>query len=236
MIYSPTSTDKDIYKDMRVAIVTPCGGYSNAFHFTKSLVNMVAYSMRNGLDVDTFGGTQRMVIHWARNELCRKVMELDPKPTHILWLDDDHTFNPDLLCYLARHGDKDVVSALYYGRSKPLPVAYVKDKSPDKYKHYPLIWPPVGLCEVDAVGFGACLMRYDVLERVPEPWFKFIDCGEDIYFCVHAKENGVKVWLDASYQLGHIGDPHIIGHADYKQYVSDHEEEFGPKIKVGLGS
>jgi hypothetical protein len=141
MLYKPTSRDKRKYKKMRVAIVTPCGTYSNPFIFTKSLANLIAYSYKHGLRVEAFGGTERMVIHWARNELARQALKVDvdgKKPTHILWLDDDHTFNPDMLCYLARNGDKDVVSALYYGRQQHLPVAYVKDFDDDKYKHFPL--------------------------------------------------------------------------------------------------
>lgn len=240
MIYTPTDEDKALYERMNVVILTPCGSYQNVFRFTKSLANMISYSWANGLRVGAFGGTERMVVHWARNDLAKNALEAiseetGEKYTHILWLDDDHAFNPDLLCYLARNGDKDVVSALYYGRTQPLPVAYVKDHNEDKYKHYPLIWPPEKLCEVDAVGFGACLMRMDVLERMQEPYFAFNNCGEDIYFCVHAKEQGIKIWLDPTYELGHVGDPEIIGRRHYEQYVADHEEEWGPKIKVGLG-
>ena len=239
-IYKPTKEDIKAYEKMSVVVVTPCGGYDNKFKFTKSLANMIAYSWRYGLRVDAFGGTERWVIHWARAELASQAKDLindrtGEKYTHILWLDDDHVFNPDLLCYLARNGDKDIVSALYYGREKALPVVYVKDKNPDKYTHYPLIWPPAVLCEVDAVGFGACLMRRDVLDRVPPPWFRFENCGEDIYFCVNAKEHGVKIWLDATYQLGHIGEPTIVGREQYEQYIEENKEEFGPKIKVALG-
>ena len=240
MIYKPTKADIKKYEKMSVVIVTPCGGYDNKFRFTKSLANMIAYSWRNGLKVGAFGGTERWVIHWAREELAKQAKDMvdeftGEQYTHILWLDDDHAFNPDLLCYLARNSDKDVVSALYYGRDKPLPVVYVKDKNPDKYTHYPLIWPPTTLCEVDAIGFGACLMRRDVLDRVPRPWFRFENCGEDIYFCVNAKEHGVKIWLDGTYQLGHIGEPQIVGRAEYQKYVDENAEEFGPRIKVGLG-
>ena len=240
MIYIPTTEDKKKYDAMTVVIVTPCGSYSNPFLFTKSLANLIAYSWMHGLKVDAFGGTQRMVVHWARNELGKNALELTNsrtgKPyTHILWLDDDHVFNPDMLLYLARNSDKDVISALYYGRTTPQPVAYIKDKNPDKYKHYPLIWPPKTLCEVDAVGFGACLMKREVLERMEYPWFKFLDCGEDIYFCVHAKEQGVRIWLEPTYELGHIGDPTIVGHAEYEAYLETNKETLGPKIKVALG-
>jgi hypothetical protein len=238
VIYRPTPEDIRAYQKMRVVICTPCKDYENPIRFTRSLANMIAYSWKHGLKVEQFGMTERMVVHWAREQLAKQVRDFDDesgKFTHILWLDDDHVFNPDLLCYLARNADKDVVSALYYGRTAPLPVAYVKDKDPDPYKHYPLIWPPSLLCEVDAVGFGALLMRRDVLDRIKEPYFRFNNSGEDIYFCVHAKQQGIKIWLDGSYQIGHIGDPQIVGREQYERYVKENEAAFGPKIKVALG-
>lgn len=240
-LYTPTLEDRAKYKDMSIVIVVPCKDYECPIKFTKCLANMIAYSWMHGLKVYQMGCTERMVIHWARNDLARtckdKVNEYTgEKFTHILWLDDDHVFNPDMLVYLARHGDKDMVSALYYGRAgRHLPVAYVKDETDDKYKHFPLIEVPEKLCEVDAVGFGALLMRRDLLDRLEDPWFAFNSAGEDIYFCVHAKEQGAKVFLDGSYMLGHIGDPAIVTHSTYKQYLEDNKDEFAEKKRVSLG-
>jgi GT2 family glycosyltransferase len=194
----------------------------------------------HGLPVYQMGCTERMVVHWARNDLAKiaqsKVNEYTGQQfTHILWLDDDHVFNPDMLVYLARH-NVEMVSALYFGRAGThLPVAYVKDKSDDPYKHYPLIEPPQTLAEVDAVGFGSLLMRREVLDAFEHPWFDFKNAGEDITFCVHAKRAGVRVWLDGSYVLGHIGDPSIVTEKTYQQYMRANEEKYADKIKVGLG-
>lgn len=238
-LYSPSLEDRAVYKDMSVVIATPCKDNELATKFCKDLVNMVAYSWMHGLKVHQMGTTERMVVHWARNDLaklCRDHINeyTGEKFTHILWLDDDQVFTPDMLVYLARH-DLDVVSALYFGRGQHLPVAYVKDFNDDKYKHYPLIEVPPRLCEVDAVGFGGLLMRRDLLDRLEEPWFDFNRAGEDIYFCVHAKEQGVRIYLDGSFQMGHIGEPRIITHEDHKQYLKDNEELFSDRIKVGLG-
>lgn len=239
-LYQPSKQDKKQYKNMSVVILTPCRDNETAIRFTKSVVNLVAYSWMHGLKVYQMGCTERMVVHWARNDLAKiaqsKLNEYTGKRfTHLLWLDDDHVFNPDMLVYLARH-DKDMVSALYFGRAgKHLPVAYVKDRSDDPYKHFPLIEPPKQLCEVDAVGFGAMLMKREVLDAFEYPWFDFKNAGEDITFCVRAKQAGKKVYLDGSYVLGHIGDPAIVTEATYNEYMEQHADEYADKIKVGLG-
>ena len=241
-LFKPSAEDRKTYEGMSVAILTPCKDYEVPFRFARAVANVVSYSWMNGLKVFEWGGTERTVVHWARNDLCRQVKDWKSQYTgeeftHVLWLDDDHVFNPDLLLYLAKNGDKDVVSALYYGRAQQhLPVVYVKDDTDDKYKHFPLLEVPAELCEVDAIGFGACLMRRDVLDRMPDPYFAFTPgVGEDVYFCVHAKEHGIKIWCDGSYIIGHIGDPSIVTQETYRQYMADNEERFGDRIKVPLG-
>ncbi|MDD5189452.1 MAG: hypothetical protein PHE50_00235 [Dehalococcoidales bacterium] len=241
-LYSPTKEDKEIYKRMSVVILTPCGGYENSVKFTKCVTNMVAYSWMNGLSIFQMGITERMVVDWARNDLARKAKDhinefTGEKFTHILWLDDDHVFEADLACVLARH-NREMVSALYYARvGKILPVVYVKDGSvDDEYKHFPLIQAPNKIFECDAVGFGAMLMNRDVLDRVPQPWFT-IDyrAGEDIAFCVQAKKHGIKIWCDGQYKLGHIGVPKVIGHQDYLKYMEENKDEYSDKVRVHLG-
>jgi hypothetical protein len=233
--------DPKAYEGMSVCLLTPCKDYEVPFRFARATANMISYSWMNGLKIHQWGGTERMVVHWARNDLCRVIKDkvneyTGEKFTHVLWLDDDHVFNPDMALYLAQHRELDVVSALYFGRTKEhLPVAYVKDHTDDPYKHFPLVEVPPALCEVDAIGMGACLMRLDVLDRVPEPWFRFNEAGEDIYFCVHAKRAGVRIWCDGSYMLGHLGEQQIITHATYRQYLEANPERFADKVKVPLG-
>jgi hypothetical protein len=238
--YVPTVADVRRYQDMAVVIMTPCGGYESHGKFMQSVVNMVAYSWMHGLRVYQMGITQRTVVDWARNDLARLARDnrneyTGEKFTHVLWLDDDHVFNPDLAVYLAALGDLDMVSALYYGRAdQHLPVVYVKgNDTEDEYKHYPLVMVPDALVEVDAVGFGALLMRRDVLDTVPEPYFT-IDyrAGEDIAFCRHAKKCGVKIWLDGRYKLGHIGPPRTITVLDYKRFLEENADMFKDRVRV----
>lgn len=242
-----TDAEREMFSKMRVAILSP------TFHleaqWVRSVVNAVAYAWSQGLRVEDMGIMERTVVHWARNELVRHAMPLtsvhDEKPfTHFLWLDADHVFNRDLICHLARHfalPEVDMISALYFNRNKPyLPVAYVKDTNASPYTHYPLVDVPNCLCEVDAVGFGAIMIKRAVFEAMEDPWFDMKgrnneSCGEDMCFCVHAKQAGFRLFLDGQYKLGHFSDKIIVTESVYKEYCKENPDMFGDKVKVELG-
>lgn len=231
------------FSNFRVCILSPIM-YPEP-RWVKSLANMISYSWMHGLPIYEFGMTERGVVDWSRNVLAeeaywRKSEMCGKHYTHFLWLDADHVFNPDLACVLATHfSDKrvDGVSALYFGRTEtPLPVAFVKDNSDDEFKHYPLIGVPPTLCEVDAFGFGAAMMKREIFGVVPKPWFT-IDyrAGEDIAFCVRAKQHGFRFFLDGAYKLGHIGTAPVITEQHYLAHMDLNKEAYANKIKIDLG-
>jgi hypothetical protein len=243
MLAEFSKLEKKQFEDMSIVILSPIMICEP--RWTQSLANMISWSWMNGLKIYQMGITEKIVVDWARNNLARNAVEhvcefTGKRFTHLLWLDSDHVFNPDLACCLARHfvnKDVDGISALYYSRTgNTLPVVYVKDNSEDKYKHYPIIEVPPTLCEVDAFGFGACMIKREVFEIVPEPWFT-IDyrAGEDIAFCVKAKEHGVRFFLDGAYKLGHIGEAPIVTEREYRAHLEANKELYADKIKVRLG-
>lgn len=234
--------ERKIFERMRVAVLSPMMYIEPAF--VQSLADMIAFSWHHGLRVEKFAMTWRTVVDWARDDLVRAALsQVSPfggKPfTHFLWLDADHIFKADLCCQLARH-DLDAVSALYFHRKgAPTPVVFVRnEKDPTGLRHFTLLEIPPTLVEVDAHGFGACLMRREVFEKVPEPWFCIgAEAGEDIYFCAKARKQGIKFHLDAQYTVGHIGDPPVIGPSTYRQWYAenkDRTEEF--RIPIDLRS
>ncbi len=230
------------FQQIRLAVLVPASrGY---WQFWRSLANAIAFSWAHGVKVYECGVVAGQVVHWARDDLANQALEATSPEgayTHFLWLDDDHIFKPHMICQLARHmaghSEIDAISALYYARTgKPLPVVYVKDRSSDsKYQHFPLLGVPETLCEVDAVGFGAMLMKRELLVGMPRPMFRFVGCGEDIYFCTNAKEAGFRIFLDGSLKIGHIGEPTIIDDATFSRYETEHKEELGERIKISLG-
>lgn len=67
---------------------------------------------------------------------------------------------------------------------------------------------------VDYVGFGWVLVQNGVFESMKYPWFGpklqvFEDgevqdfCGEDVSFCLEAKELGYEIWVDPRIRVGH---------------------------------
>lgn len=245
-LYTPDEKAREHYKDVSICIATPHSEFYSYNDWNAYVANMIAYSWMHGLKIYQVAYTERQVVHWARNQLANIIQSSNSQYTgnrysHILWLDDDHLFNPDLALRLAQHHQKDMVSALYYGREgRILPVVYTREGTTakdDEYKHFPIIQPPDGLFECDAVGFGALLMKVDVLDKFPHPWFTMQDgstsFGEDIRFCVKARKAGVKVWCDSRIRIGHFGRAkQVITHADYLKYLETHKGEMGENILV----
>lgn len=240
--YAPTEADRERYAGMSVAILMPCQGYDTPVRQMACTVNLMAYSWQCGLPIYSMAYTERTVVDWARNTLARTFLDAkceytDRPYTHALWLDDDQVFNPDMAARLAALGHLDMISAIYYGRTKPYhPTIYLKDDSDNPFKHWPMTEAPPVVFEVDACGFGALLMRREVLEGTPEPWFT-IDArgGEDILFCKHAKDHGFRVWAAGDYRIGHLsGRRPLITEKDYLDYREAHPEEFGNRVRVNL--
>jgi len=67
---------------------------------------------------------------------------------------------------------------------------------------------------VDYTGFGWVMIKHGVFEQLPYPWFapkmqvfesgNVQDmCGEDVSFCLDAKEEGWEIWCDPRIRVGH---------------------------------
>lgn len=135
-----------------------------------------------------------------RNEAVR-YMEGD----WLFFLDDDQTFEPDVLLQLLDR-NVDIIQALTPRRTEPFaPIAFKEingryvDTPPDEIAES-------GISEVAAVGCGCMLIRRHVFEKVEGPWFETNGYGEtdDLYFCRKARAAGFKVWLDSDNRCGHM--------------------------------
>lgn len=197
---------------MKTLIAVPCMDMVNA-PFAQSLCAMTKVGECH---VSFMVGS---LIYDARNSLCEQALKIGADA--ILWLDSDMLIPPDAMVRLMKHIEegKDIVSGLYFNRKpdyrptlfKSLDVENGKCKFTD-YNDY----PKDSVFEIDGCGFGCVAMRVPILTKMvleKGNWFApAYNSGEDIAFCIRAKELGYKIWCDSSIKFGHCG--HIIVNED----------------------
>lgn len=164
----------------------------------------------------SFGISSGSLIYDARNSLAQRAVQ--EGHDRILWLDSDMVFGQDLLERLTADMDegRDFVSGLYFKRRNPIrPVVYKDygfrqegENVVSAYATYYEDYPKNSVFEIAACGFGAVLMKTELVKSVqaefgapfsPHPGF-----GEDLSFCLRARQQGVKLYCDSRIKLGHI--------------------------------
>jgi len=141
-------------------------------------------------------------LEFKRTQLALKALKWGAD-YHLL-IDWDHTFPPDALLRLAKH-NLPFVAANYPERHGVLkPVAYsAQDET----------WAGRGLQEVATVGLGFALVKSQVFNAIPKPWFQIrLDddgrciCGEDANFCNRLRHAGMPIYVDGDLIVGHIAE------------------------------
>ncbi|WP_319471977.1 glycosyltransferase family A protein [uncultured Pseudodesulfovibrio sp.] len=158
------------------------------------------------------------MINGDQSNLIRQTL---PDFDYFLCVDADTAFTVDNVRQLMAH-DLDIVSGSYTHKHMPeLLVAgwfdEVEGVSP-REKRVPL--EQAGLLEVDWVGAGFLLLKKDVLEHTPYPWFTSMEVeypsdegpcsqvvSEDFGFCMKMRRNGKKIMLDADCRVDHVPHP-----------------------------
>lgn len=177
----------------------------------------------------TFG---RMLTPLAREEAAKQLVDADMD--YLYMIDDDMMCPDDLFERLYRH-NVDLVAPLAFTRNFPHhPVLYqtVEGFDPVMQKEYIIntqlkSYPKNSLIECDAVGFGAALIKAEVIRKVPAPRFMTTTgSGEDIFFCSQARKQGFKVFMDTSTKLGHLSHP-INVTEEYVERVRERHPETG---------
>ena len=147
------------------------------------------------------------LVYMARDKLAGKA--INEGFSHVLWLDSDMVFDPNLLEDL-QMCRKQFVSCCYNGRRPGYQSCIFKSidlNNVERFEEYPR--EPF---EIEGCGFGAVLIDVEILKAVmlnhktcftPLP-----QMGEDLAFCYRARNLGFKIYAEPNVQLGHVG--HIV--------------------------
>jgi hypothetical protein len=197
---------------MRIAILMPARGQmevATAF----DLVAMCAYTIKTTKhDIDLFTSSGTLIFD-QRNKLVETALE--NKADYLLFVDADMRFPQDTLKILMAH-DKDIIGVNATTRSEPVkPTAKNLQIEEDGSCSFIPIYSNVmtGISQVDGIGCGVMMIKADVIAKLEEPYFYFEQLpnnkimGEDIYFCIKARDAGITTWVDheLSMEIKHIG-------------------------------
>ena len=201
---------------LRVLVVVPSGSHWVA-DFATSLISLVAkfaavpvkgYT-KHELRVANIKGS---ILPKSRLSGVEAAIACDA--THLLFLDSDHTFPPDLLHRLLAC-EKDVVAANCVTKTIPaLPTARLKDSADI---HGELVYTDrdsTGLQRVWRVGTGVMLLSRKAFMQLPRDAFAMeyktevaTYQGEDWTMCEALEKAGVPIYIDhgVSWDVGHVG-------------------------------
>lgn len=142
-----------------------------------------------------------------RNLMIEQLLE-NKDFTHILFLDDDISFKPDLVKNLLKH-DKEFVTGFYTMRSYPhQPILFKFVDEEGRCTHYFPEDNDRGLVEVVGCGLGAALIKREVFEAMERPWIRLGELDkdhwcDDLGFMRRMRAQGFKLYADLDVAVGH---------------------------------
>lgn len=186
--------------------------------FVKCLVNLQARLKDSGVAFDVFicSGT---LAHVARDRVACKA--INDGYTHVLWLDADMIFSPDILEDLQFSG-KDFVTGIAVSRRPPYQYCVFKSLVFDREQNFQDNEIPNNTFQIGGCGFACVLITTQILKDVFRQYktcfLPMKDLGEDLAFCKRATECGYTIWAEPSVQLGHIGH-NAVWPEDHRRYM-----------------
>lgn len=187
---------------MKLLIGVPTLDYIHV-EFVKCLTALLERLREDGItfDLDIESGT---LVYTARERIANKAINEDY--SHVLWLDSDMVFTPDLLDDLMFSG-KPFVTGIYHARRKGYASCLFKTIEVGNVERFET-YPPETF-EIAGCGFGCVLIETDILRSVKfgvgTCFTPIVDYGEDLAFCRRCREMGHKIWCEPSVVCGHIG-------------------------------
>jgi hypothetical protein len=165
-------------------------------------------------------GTQLARIRGGSSALSQNVGVRGRTGEWVWFIDDDHTFEPDVLLRLLAH-KVDVVAPLIPMRNAPYKLVLYKQLDltecegrvtnyKEAFYDFHDIDGQTGLIQVNGLPKAGCLIREKIWARMPMPIFKIglihpDDIEDDKYFMWEVRERyGVTLWCDTDQVINHL--------------------------------
>lgn len=186
----------------------------------------------------------------SRNSMIREVLRI-PTVEWVLMVDDDITHLSDvdvvdeLIQSATRAGVSIAVGQVPFRRTEH--GVTINVFSDEFLRDGGDIAPAVWLAQdsfVDFAGTACMLVKREVFERMPEPWFLSAEHngrwpGEDITFCKRAVNHGFKIVASAAVRLGHKSWVDLYGYVSHTPVNDTHKQLaalLNPNRGVGIAS
>ena len=201
------ATSQWAIKKSKLAILVPTRDLLHSAH-ALCLTEIVKLNTMNGIDTQVIMDASTILLT-QRERLATFGQETGAE--YLLWLDSDIVAPASTALRLLAHKEP-VVAANYIRRQLPAKgVAYETignwgDPLPFEATDH--------LVPVEGVGMGCMLMRADIFDTIPKPWFEFgwspesnDHLGEDMILCQKMAQAGYTVKIDTnlSMELRHLG-------------------------------
>jgi len=148
---------------------------------------------------------------------------IEPKPTHILFVDYDVLPKSNTLKKLIEH-DKDVVCGVYPAiQTHGLKWCVSRTTNDEKFDLLDIDALPDNPFKANVGANGMLLVKMEVFNKLKWPYWKTVygedrvKKGADIYFFEKLKDAGYDIWVDPKIKCGHFRMVDLLGIAN--QYV-----------------
>jgi intein/homing endonuclease len=174
-------------------------------------------------------GVGNFELHNTERNLLVKMALWNPEPngdiivgknptnvTHVMFLDTDVIMEKPndvnmairMMLQSMEQMGASIVSGVYRAKKKEgFPYAMWM-KNPVGIGYVPISSWTGNFVKVDVIGFGFCLLKREVFEKTPYPWFQWYPDptpSEDFVFCENALKAGFPTYVHCGITLSHIG-------------------------------
>ena len=224
-------TEEYDIKDMKIVLSSQTYGPVNPVT-NKYLRVAIMYAANRGMLWAGDASVDRYSYGKARNVATQYALNEQPDADGIMWVDSDIKPQPHQIAQLlhkVRHAKLDFLTGVYFQREgvhNPVFHAWNEDMQTFQPAE---AYPPNTLGKADGCGFGFVftslkLMRDVAFSKNFEPetgWFPDRrdagGSGEDLSFCLMAKDAGHQLYVDTGIIVEHEGQTQYICEADFEK-------------------